>query len=95
MADRITLRPDQPPPPDVDELAAVRALFKGTATKEQQVRFAGYLLKMCGVAQSEYGQGEFWPFMAGKRWVAATLLDMAEVRLVTLATRKLTETENG
>jgi hypothetical protein len=93
MAD--VLRPDQPPLPDVDELAAVRALFKATATKEQQIRFAGYLLKMCGVAQSEYGTGEFWAFMGGKRWVATTLLEMAEVRMVTLATRKNTETENG
>ena len=93
MAD--VLRPDQPPIPDVDELAAVRAVFKGTASKEQQIRFAGYLLKMCGVAQSEYGTGEFWAFMGGKRWVATTLLEMAEVRMVTLATRKNTETENG
>jgi len=93
MAD--VLRPDQPPVPDVDELAAVRAVFKGTASKEQQIRFTGYLLKMCGLGQSEYGTGEFWAFMGGRRWVATQLLAMAEVRLVTLAERKLTETENG
>ncbi len=93
MADR--LRPDQPPVPNVDEAAAIRALFKGTATKVQQIQFTTYLLKMCGVAQSEYGQGEFWAFMGGKRWVATQLLAMAEVNLVPANARQLTENENG
>lgn len=93
MAD--ILRPDQPPVPNVDELTAIRALFKGTATKAQQFQFATYLLKMCGVGQSEYGQGEFWAFMGGKRWVATQLMAMAEVNLVPSSARPTMEKENG
>ena len=94
MVDRLALRPDQPPPPNVDELAAIRALFKGKATADQQHYFTTYLLKMCGLAQSEYGQGEFWAFMGGKRWVATQLLALGEVNLVPSRARELMEKEN-
>jgi hypothetical protein len=90
----IALRPDQPPPADVDELAAISALFKGKATDRQQAQFIAYLLKMCGVGQSEYGQGEFWAFMGGRRWVATTLMAMADVRMVPIGVRRILEQEN-
>lgn len=94
MSDR--LKPDQPPPPNVDEVAAIRAQFKGTASAAQQHVFNTYLLKMCGVGQGEqFGQGEFWAFMSGKRWVATTLLAMAEVNLVPSHARNFTEKDNG
>jgi len=86
---------DKPPPADVDELSAIQAVFNGNATRAQQARFISYLLKMCGVGQSEYGQGEFWAFTGGKRWVATTLMAMADVRMVPMGVRKILETENG
>jgi hypothetical protein len=89
----VALRPDQPPPPNVDELAAINALFKCKANEAQQAAFIGYLLRMCGVGQSEYGQGEFWAFMGGRRWVATELMKLADVRMVPLGVRKVLEKE--
>jgi hypothetical protein len=83
----------QPPPAGVDELAAIRALFNGNATRAQQAHFVSYLLKMCGEGQEEFGQGEFWPFMGGRRWVATTLMAMADVRMVPMGVRKILENE--
>jgi hypothetical protein len=91
---RIAVPVDQPPPADVDELAAIKAMFNGNATKHQQAQFISYLLKMCGEGQSGYGQGEFWAFTGGKRWVVTTLMAMADVRMVPLGVRKILETTN-
>jgi hypothetical protein len=88
-----TLRPDQPPQPSTDELAAIRALFNGNATKAQQAQFVGYLLRMCGEGQVEFGQGEFWAFMGGRRWVTSTLMTLAGVRMVPAGVKKILETE--
>jgi hypothetical protein len=85
------LRPDQPPQPSTDELAAIKAMFKGEATKHQQAQFIGYLLVMCGEGQSAYGQGEFWAFTGGKRWVATSLMAIADVRMVPSAVKKILE----
>jgi hypothetical protein len=93
-APRQILRPDQPPQPSIDELAAIRALFNGNATKHQQAHFVGYLLAMCAVGQSEYGQGEFWAFQGGKRWVATTLMALAEVRMAPAAVKRILEKEH-
>lgn len=87
----IALRPDQPPPASADELAAISALFKGKASESQQAHFASYLMRMCGVGQQEYGTGEFWAFAGGKRWVATTLMAMADVRMVPMGVKKILE----
>ena len=90
--ERIALRPDQAPVPSADELAAVSAVLNGRADPAQQARFVNYLLSMTGVHAGESMMSpEAWAFNAGKRWVAATLLSMAEVRLVTLGVRKVLE----
>jgi hypothetical protein len=89
--ERQALRPDQPPPPDINELAAISALFKCKATEAQQASFVSYLLRMCGEGQSAYGQGEFWAFMGGRRWVASELMKMADVRMVPMGVRKVLE----
>ena len=47
------------------------------------------------VAGEQMMSSEAWAFNAGKRWVGATLLSIAEVRLVTTGVRKAMETENG
>ncbi len=78
----LNLKPDQYPPPSPDELSAIRALFKGKATQFHQALFITYLMRMCGIGQSKYGTGEFWPFMGGKHWVATTLMALAEVQML-------------
>jgi hypothetical protein len=92
--ERQALRPDQPPLPDINELAAIKALFNCRANEAQQALFVTYLMKMCGESQSAYGQGEFWPFMGGRRWVATELMKMADVRMVPLGVRKVLEKPN-
>lgn len=90
--DRIALRPDQPPPAGPDDLAAISAVLNARADQGQQTRFVQYLLSMCGVHAGEgMMSSEAWAFNAGKRWVAATLLGMADVRLVPLGVRKALE----
>lgn len=90
--ERIALRPDQAPTPSADELAAVRAVLNARADQTQQARFVQYLLTMTGVHGGESMMSpEAWAFNAGKRWVASTLLSMAEARLVTLGVRKVLE----
>lgn len=90
--DRLALRPDQAPPPSADELAAISAVLNARADQQQQAKFVSYLLQMTGVHGGEsVMSSEAWAFNAGKRWVAATLLSMAEIRLVTLGQRKVAE----
>lgn len=94
--ERIALRPDQAPPLTVDDIAAIKAVMNAKATGPQQAWFVQYLLSMTGVVAGEQMMSsEAWAFNAGKRWVGATLLSIAEVRLVTLGARKAMETENG
>jgi hypothetical protein len=86
------LRPDQPPPPSPDQLAAVSAVLNARADPTQQARFVSYLLQMTGVHGGEtMMSAEAWAFNAGKRWVAATLLSMAEIRLAPMNVRKVLE----
>lgn len=90
--ERIALRPDQAPPPSADELSAISAVMNCRADATQQTRFVAYFLKMTGVHGGEaVMSSESWAFNAGKRWVASTLLGMAEVQLVTLGQRKVLE----
>lgn len=92
--DHQRLRPDQAPTPSADELSAVSAVMNARADATQQTRFVSYLLKMSGVHAGESMMSpETWAFNAGKRWVASTLLAMAEVRLVTMGVRKVLEKE--
>lgn len=90
----IKLLPDQAPLPSPDELSAVSAVLNARADAQQQARFVGYFLKMTGVHGGEGMMSpDAWGFNAGKRWVASTLLAMAEVRLVPVGVRKVLEKE--
>lgn len=80
--------------PTADELAAVRAVLGAHADKRQQARFVQYLLAICGVHGGESMMSpDSWAFNAGKRWVATTLLGIAEVRLVPMGVRNELEKE--
>ena len=93
--DHQRLRPDQAPMPSPDELAAVRAVMNAKADHYQQARFVNYLLSMAGIhTDNTLMSAETANFVLGKRWVASTLLSMAEVRLVPLGVRKVLETQN-
>jgi hypothetical protein len=92
--DHQRLRPDQAPVPSADELSAISAVMNARADQQQQARFVGYFLRMSGVHAGEsMMRTEWWGFAAGKRWMASTLLEMAEIRLVPLGVRKALEKE--
>jgi len=95
--EHLALRPDQPPPPTADELAAIASVLNCRGDRRQEAIFVTYLLKITGYSAGEtMASAEFWAFNAGKRWVATTLLGMADVRLVPLGVRRALEDEpNG
>lgn len=94
--EHLALRPDQPPPPTADELAAISAVMNCRGDRRSEALFVTYLLKLTGYSASEtLASADFWAFNAGKRWVASTLLGMADVRLVPMGVRRALEDDTN
>lgn len=90
--EHLALRPDQPPPPTADELAAISAVMNCRGDRKQEAIFVTYLLKLTGYSAGEtMASADFWAFNAGKRWVATSLLGLADVRLVPMGVRRALE----
>lgn len=90
------LRPDQPPQPGADELAAIRALFHARADADHQIAFCRYLLRIGGVNgidSASMGEGALG-FNAGKRWLVQTLMALGEIEMVPVGIAKALEARN-
>jgi hypothetical protein len=76
---------------DLQDAAAIQALYRGTASEEQQRHAFGYIVQqLCAIADPEFRppkvdpDGRVSAFAGGKRWVGLQLVKFAQLNLALL-----------